>query len=422
MKTTRLLIALTLLVPALGACAAMDPDGADARDACALCDGGKADDLTEGSCDAQAVLALANTATEQVLDEDVGLDSRAAEGIVSARQTGDLTLQTLDAVPYVGPQAFDRMRQYATGHDFVPASCGETVTTHLQVPLVSEDDEVTPLSTYNDQIVAAGFEPLPDVVKVSDYHDWADLMDRIDTIAATVDMPLAKSYAQSPDDIADLCYRGDANEIADLAANLSDSVFGDMFLVLGYRYKDTTEFFIDDYELDGTERPAEWNDFDGSGENVMILHTIGDEGYEATAEVPRCAGDTQPPPPVLQGITDITCQTTTAEHDGTATIKFSVTHLGEDSMDYVWPEGDDASPFTVTPESSKAFTLVGGVADGYVQNAPDRLRVWADQDGFEFGTLALYKDSEYTRGYFLFEDGQSDYEFYTTVFCELTER
>ena len=57
-----------------------------------------------------AVLALANTASFEELDDDVGLDSRAAEGIVEERPFS--TLDELDAVPWVGDAALARLLEY----------------------------------------------------------------------------------------------------------------------------------------------------------------------------------------------------------------------------------------------------------------------------------------------------------------------
>ncbi|MCO4768996.1 MAG: helix-hairpin-helix domain-containing protein [Deltaproteobacteria bacterium] len=57
-----------------------------------------------------AVLELANTASQLVLDDDVDLDSRAAAGIVANRPLADLA--SLDAVPYVGDNALNKMLDY----------------------------------------------------------------------------------------------------------------------------------------------------------------------------------------------------------------------------------------------------------------------------------------------------------------------
>lgn len=58
-----------------------------------------------------AVLELVNTASQAELDDDVGLDRRAAEGIVAARPL--LDLNELGAVPWVGPSALRALQDYA---------------------------------------------------------------------------------------------------------------------------------------------------------------------------------------------------------------------------------------------------------------------------------------------------------------------
>lgn len=72
------------------------------------------------------VLAVVNDATQQVLDEKVGLDRRAAEGIVEARPIG--SIDTLAEISYVGPAALRDLQAYAA--DFVVGSVGDDCETH----------------------------------------------------------------------------------------------------------------------------------------------------------------------------------------------------------------------------------------------------------------------------------------------------
>lgn len=63
--------------------------------------------------DDKLILDLVNdrSTTEAVLDDDVGLDRRAAAGIIARRPFA--TLAELDAVPYVGQSALDKLLEYA---------------------------------------------------------------------------------------------------------------------------------------------------------------------------------------------------------------------------------------------------------------------------------------------------------------------
>ena len=59
------------------------------------------------------LLELANTATEQMLDVDIGLDSRAAANIITTRPGNPFTsLVELWDVPYVKTTALKRMYEY----------------------------------------------------------------------------------------------------------------------------------------------------------------------------------------------------------------------------------------------------------------------------------------------------------------------
>ncbi len=156
---SRLLI-FTLGLALFAGCAAMEADLIDGENDSFLGGTGKADanGIEEGSHEARGVLRVANEASVEVLDNSprqggVGLDRRAAENIVAYRLGDDGiggtsddeqfdTLAELDAVPYVGPVAFDKLLAYAdvngytadedpvvTSDPFDPNSCTGTPMT-----------------------------------------------------------------------------------------------------------------------------------------------------------------------------------------------------------------------------------------------------------------------------------------------------
>ncbi len=129
---------------------ACDPDGAGngagAIDECATCvkksDGFVAPD--EGTCAARAMLDVANTASVEVLDDDVGLDSRAARNIVEARESDGAfdSLVALDTVAYVGISAFENLHAFAESTDAL-AACDSAAVGEFVI--VSDlDDTVIP--------------------------------------------------------------------------------------------------------------------------------------------------------------------------------------------------------------------------------------------------------------------------------------
>ncbi|MBV1861553.1 MAG: hypothetical protein KUG77_24255, partial [Nannocystaceae bacterium] len=149
------LLALSLL--AFSGCDSpeVDEGTADGRDD-AFLGGGKADGaISEDSDDARAVLALANSASFEVLDDsdEVGLDVRAADGVYSRRVGPDTTANTaddvpfetlaqLDAVPWVGPSAFGKLLEYALAHGFGEVSCDEGILLGDRCYLV-DDEEIS---------------------------------------------------------------------------------------------------------------------------------------------------------------------------------------------------------------------------------------------------------------------------------------
>jgi len=108
--------------------------------------------------EAEATLALANTATLTVLDIDAGLDARAANAIVAGRPF--VSLEDVAAAAYVGRSALDRMRVWVNAHpadtyttveamaDLTASSAGLWYTSESDYPL-------TPFT-----VVGAGYDPV----------------------------------------------------------------------------------------------------------------------------------------------------------------------------------------------------------------------------------------------------------------------
>ena len=117
---------LVVLVVVAG-CATVEDDTSDTSQAT----------LAMPAADAAAIVAFVNYPGTDLamLDQAVGLDSRAATNIVTRRNGADgvspsdddivfADLSSLDAIAYVGDHAFTLLRAYATAH---PAPAGETV-------------------------------------------------------------------------------------------------------------------------------------------------------------------------------------------------------------------------------------------------------------------------------------------------------
>lgn len=112
------------------ACAsADDPEVGDGRDdAFVQSRHDRADAFGLGADEIATILHHVNTLTEVELDVDVALDRRAARNIVLQRDVAPIkTLEELDAVPYVGTTAFDKLRAYAAAHPVSLAACGNGI-------------------------------------------------------------------------------------------------------------------------------------------------------------------------------------------------------------------------------------------------------------------------------------------------------
>ncbi len=117
----RYLSLLTVIFSLLPACAGGPEDDVLDGEDDGFLDGGKADGFAvpEGSPEACAILKLANLGDLVTLDDDVKLHALAARNLVDATATADgflASLAELDAVKYIGPAAFKRLRTYAAAH------------------------------------------------------------------------------------------------------------------------------------------------------------------------------------------------------------------------------------------------------------------------------------------------------------------
>jgi cysteine-rich repeat protein len=92
--------------------------------------------IMDGSYEGIAILTIANESNLTTLDHDVALDVRAAKKIVFTRDDGFDTLEELDAVPWVGPHAFELLLDYARANDRIP-SCGDGA----QQPVMEQCDD-----------------------------------------------------------------------------------------------------------------------------------------------------------------------------------------------------------------------------------------------------------------------------------------
>src|SRR5436190_23666541 len=134
--TMRTLIGLMAI--SLVGCAADEADIEDGENDVFLTEDAKADafGVEDWSPDGAAVLRLVSSASEDKLDDDVGLSARVAKSIVAARKTLPdkkfTDLAQLDDAPYVGSTVFKQLLRYAAEKHLFKTS--------LRVPLLVEDE------------------------------------------------------------------------------------------------------------------------------------------------------------------------------------------------------------------------------------------------------------------------------------------
>lgn len=124
----RLSSALAIAVLAFAGCAS-DSATEDGRDDSFTTDG-KLDGFTATPAEAAAILGVVNSFSASKLKNDVGISTRAADNIVAVRLGDDETASTgddemfgslaqLDAVPFIGPTAYQKLIDYVHANNLV---------------------------------------------------------------------------------------------------------------------------------------------------------------------------------------------------------------------------------------------------------------------------------------------------------------
>lgn len=144
--------------------------------------------VQEGSPEAIGILRVANTASQQELDVTAGLDSRAAQNIITYRNGPDGiagsaddqvydTLAELDAISYVATVAFDKLLSYAYAQGYVPEVCdgvdndkdGQVDEDRVCWTLEQVNAGTLPVSYYPEITVDKAGRPW---VLFQTYNDW----------------------------------------------------------------------------------------------------------------------------------------------------------------------------------------------------------------------------------------------------------
>jgi hypothetical protein len=153
---------------------AIDAMGADAKA------------LEPGTPAAVGVVNLLNdpATTVAMLDDDVPLDRRAANGLIDARDEAPFhTIGQVDAVPYVGPVALDRLAAYAELHGLTPVGADHLGTWDRISFTVEQADAVLALAngasgeTLDDEVPldARAVDAILDARPLSSIPELADL-------------------------------------------------------------------------------------------------------------------------------------------------------------------------------------------------------------------------------------------------------
>lgn len=161
----------------------------------------------------------------------------------------------------------------------------------FRAPIV--DYEGDSLSRFNDDLTAAGLPTFPEFVTISSESDepaaeWQKMQEQAERedVAALIEVEMM-SYSD-PGSLPGLCFEGEASALAGFLWQFSDIVFSDQFVVYGWRAGSLSAY---DEWHEPTSQSAiyeEWQSFDPSQGDVLVVFSTDDDGNEQTATVPPC--------------------------------------------------------------------------------------------------------------------------------------
>lgn len=261
MKPTRLALSLTALFAIVPACATNDAIDGDVEDGENDVATGKED--SPSLAEADKILALANDIRvwSRDFDEDVGLSTRVAEAITAHRDGEDSewatddddpfdTLEELDAIPYVGPRAMEKMLAYAKAHD---------VTTKLRIDLAARDGWNGPmvsLASLNEQLASAGLKfDAQLTLGARDGLKLLRVLRDVEKANEQLGRELDLDFTWDPSEYAGLCYEGDVAQIPAAVNGLSYSLFSIYMGIQAQRWGTHKEWF---YSGAGGDNEREW--------------------------------------------------------------------------------------------------------------------------------------------------------------------
>lgn len=168
----------------------------------------------------------------------------------------------------------------------------------LRVPFMLADDnngKTIPVAALNAKLAAAGKATLPEYIDISTNENGFNkitaakdqLSNALKSLGANAkDIRLYGGYYPTSADTQQnvTCYKGNALEVARIAAKLADVFYSDQMTQFAMKYKSQTISLQDDIQLDDQDtqdflsQSELWKNWSGQGEDLLILQSIGDGG------------------------------------------------------------------------------------------------------------------------------------------------
>lgn len=164
----------------------------------------------------------------------------------------------------------------------------------LKVPVtININDELIPAISINQKLAALGAPAIPLYVEISS-NDVPHkkiaafqvmLAKSLAPLAANGDyVAMASSLVPTDNDTPEYhtCYKGNAEDVSDIVAGLTDVLYSDQLNMWGYKFKSTANIF-EGYEDAAdylNDESALWRNWTGETDDLLILSATSDGGED----------------------------------------------------------------------------------------------------------------------------------------------
>lgn len=173
----------------------------------------------------------------------------------------------------------------------------------LRVPVtININDDLVPAINVNQKLAALGAPGIPLYVEISSSDVPHKKISAFQVMLAKSLKPLtangdyvemASGQVPTDNDTPEYytCYKGNAEDVSDIVAGLTDVLYSDQLNMWGYKFQSTTNIFEGNEEAEDllNDESALWRNWTGQTDDLLILSATGDSGDDVQESlIPKC--------------------------------------------------------------------------------------------------------------------------------------